>query len=82
MLRALAHQIPALPATILAALCGALGSQSASLRPTATTNNCLGRRQFNGAWSGDPLFNGSLDACRVYRRALPQQEIADLFALR
>ena len=48
----------------------------------STNNNYLGRSQFNGAASGDPLFNGSLDDFRVYRRALSQQEIADLFAIR
>jgi len=48
----------------------------------ATSNNYLGRSQFNGAASGDPLFNGSLDDFRVYKRALSQQEIADLFAIR
>jgi len=48
----------------------------------ATTNNFLGRSQFNGKSSGDPLFSGSLDDFRVYRRALSQQEITDLFALR
>jgi hypothetical protein len=44
----------------------------------ATTNNWLGRSQA----SGDPLFAGSLDDFRVYRRALSAQEIAALFALR
>jgi hypothetical protein len=48
----------------------------------ATSNNYLGRSQFNGAASGDPLFNGSLDDFRVYKRALSQQEIADLLAIR
>jgi hypothetical protein len=48
----------------------------------ATTNNFLGRSQFNSKSSGDPMFNGSLDDFRVYRRALAQQEISDLFALR
>jgi hypothetical protein len=48
----------------------------------ATTNNYLGRSQFNGASSGDPLFNGSLDDFRVYKRALSPQEISDLFAIR
>lgn len=47
-----------------------------------TTNNCLGRSQFTGASSGDPLFNGSLDDFRVYKRALSQQEISSLFAIR
>jgi hypothetical protein len=48
----------------------------------ATTNNCLGRSQFTGASSGDPLFNGSLDDFRVYKRALSQQDISNLFAIR
>ena len=48
----------------------------------ATNNNYLGRSQFSGASSGDPLFNGSLDDFRVYKRALSPQEISDLFALR
>ena len=48
----------------------------------ATSNNYLGRSQFNGAASGDPLFNGYLDDFRVYKRALSQQEIANLFAIR
>ena len=48
----------------------------------ATTNNWLGRSQFGGASSGDPLFNGSLDDFRVYKRALSQKEISDLFAIR
>lgn len=48
----------------------------------ATTNNFLGRSQSSGKSSGDPLFNGSLDDFRVYRRALSQPEIADLVALR
>ena len=48
----------------------------------ATTNNYLGRSQFSSASSGDPLFDGSLDDFRVYKRALSQQEISDLFAIR
>jgi hypothetical protein len=48
----------------------------------ATTNNFLGRSQFNGTPSGDPLFNGSLDDFRVYKRALSKQEISALYALR
>lgn len=47
-----------------------------------TTNNYLGRSQFSGKSSGDPLFNGSLDDFRVYKRALSPQEIADLVAIR
>ena len=47
----------------------------------ATTNNFLGRSQFNSKSSGDPMFNGSLDDFRVYRRALAQQEISDLIAI-
>jgi hypothetical protein len=47
-----------------------------------TTNNYLGRSQFNGASSGDPLFNGSLDDFRVYKRALSKQEISVLYAIR
>ena len=42
-----------------------------------TTNNWLGRSQYT-----DSFFNGSLDDFRVYKRALSDQEIADLFALR
>jgi hypothetical protein len=48
----------------------------------ATSNNYLGRSQINGSASGDPLFNGSLDDFRVYKRALSPQEIADLLAIR
>ena len=48
----------------------------------ATSNNYLGRSQFNGASSGDPLFNGSLDDFRVYKRALSSREISDIFAIR
>jgi hypothetical protein len=44
----------------------------------ATANNWLGRSQF----TNDPYFNGSLDDFRVYRRALSQEEIAALMALR
>ena len=44
----------------------------------ATSNNWLGRSQF----SADPFFNGSLDDFRVYKRALSQQEITALFAIR
>jgi len=47
-----------------------------------TTNNWLGRSQYSGTVTGDPLFNGSLDDFRVYKRALSQQEISDLVALR
>jgi len=47
-----------------------------------TTNNYLGRSQFGGESSGDPLFNGSLDDFRVYKRALSQPEISALFAIR
>jgi hypothetical protein len=43
----------------------------------ATTNNWFGRSQFT-----DPYFSGSLDDFRVYRRALSQQEVAALMALR
>ena len=43
-----------------------------------TSNNWLGRSQF----STDPLFNGSLDDFRVYKRALSQQEITALFGVR
>ena len=49
----------------------------------ATTNNWLGRSQYSGtASSGDPLFDGSVDDFRVYKRALSQREITDLFAVR
>jgi hypothetical protein len=50
----------------------------------ATNDNYLGRSQFGGTSSGDgdPLFNGSLDDFRVYKRALSRQEISDLFAIR
>lgn len=44
----------------------------------STANNWLGRSQF----SNDPTFYGSLDDFRVYRRALSQQEIVALMALR
>jgi hypothetical protein len=44
----------------------------------ATTNNWLGRSQF----TNDPYFNGSLDDFRVYKRALSQEEIVALMALR
>jgi hypothetical protein len=47
-----------------------------------TTNNWLGRSQFGGTSGSNPCFNGLLDEFRVYRRALSQQEIAVLFALR
>ena len=43
-----------------------------------TTNNWLGRSQF----SSDPFINGSMDDFRVYRRALSQEEITALYALR
>jgi hypothetical protein len=43
-----------------------------------TTNNWLGR----SAFSNDPFFYGSLDDFRVYKRALSQQEISTLSALR
>lgn len=43
----------------------------------ATSNNWFGRSQFT-----DPYFNGSLDDFRVYRRALSQEEVAALMALR
>jgi hypothetical protein len=43
-----------------------------------TANNWLGRSPF----SNDPTFYGSLDDFRVYRRALSQQEIVALMALR
>ena len=48
----------------------------------ATTNNWLGRSQFSGTSGSNPCFNGLLDEFRVYKRALSQQEIAELFALR
>lgn len=44
----------------------------------ATTNNWLGRSQY----TNDPTFNGSLDDFRVYKRALSQEEIVALMALR
>lgn len=44
----------------------------------ATTNNWLGRSQF----TNDPYFNGSFDDFRVYKRALSQEEIVALTALR
>jgi hypothetical protein len=47
-----------------------------------TTTNWLGRSQFSGADGSDPYFYGSLDDFRVYKRALSQQEISSLFALR
>jgi len=47
-----------------------------------TTNNWLGRSQFSGTSGSNPCFNGLLDEFRVYKRALSQQEIAVLFALR
>jgi hypothetical protein len=43
-----------------------------------TTNNWLGRSQS----IADPLFNGLLDDFRIYRRALSQQEIVALMAVR
>jgi hypothetical protein len=42
------------------------------------TNNWLGR----SAFSDDPFFSGLLDDFRIYRRALSQEEISALFALR
>jgi hypothetical protein len=47
----------------------------ADLGPTA--NNYLGKSQFT-----DPYFAGLIDDFRVYRRALTQDQIATLFALR
>ena len=47
-----------------------------------TTQNWLGRSQFSGTDGSDPFFYGSMDDFRVYRRALSQQEILSLFALR
>jgi hypothetical protein len=47
-----------------------------------TTNNWIGRSTFGGSAGGDPFFYGSLDDFRVYKRALSQQEISALFALR
>jgi hypothetical protein len=44
----------------------------------ATANNWLGR----SAFTSDPYFSGSMDDFRVYKRALSQQEIADLMVLR
>ena len=43
----------------------------------ATSNNWFGRSEFT-----DPYFNGSLDDFRVYRRALSQEEVVALMALR
>ena len=48
----------------------------------ATTKNWLGRSQFSGTSGTNPCFDGLLDEFRVYKRALSQQEIAVLFALR
>jgi len=44
----------------------------------ATTLNWLGRSPF----TADPLFNGSLDDFRIYKRALSATEISALFTLR
>lgn len=44
----------------------------------ATANNWLGRSQF----TSDPYFDGLLDDLRVYKRALSQDEIVALMALR
>ena len=43
-----------------------------------TPSNWLGRSEF----TADPYFNGALDDFRVYKRALSQQEITDLVAVR
>ena len=47
-----------------------------------TINNWIGRSQFSGASGSNPLFNGSLDDFRVYKRALSAKEISELFVLR
>jgi hypothetical protein len=47
-----------------------------------TTQNWLGRSPFSGLDGSDPFFYGSMDDFRVYKRALSQQEILTLFALR
>jgi hypothetical protein len=44
----------------------------------ATANNWIGRSEF----SADPYFYGSMDDFRVYKRALSQQEIVTLMAVR
>jgi hypothetical protein len=47
-----------------------------TLRPSSlgnSTNNWIGRSQF-----GDPLFDGSIDDFRIYRRALTTAEIQSL----
>lgn len=44
----------------------------------STANNWLGRSEF----TTDPYFSGSLDDFRVYKRALTQQEIVALMAVR
>ncbi len=48
----------------------------------ATTNNWLGRSQFSGTSGSNPCLGGLLDDFRVYKRALSQQEITALFAVR
>jgi len=47
-----------------------------------TSNNWLGRSEFSGSYGSDPYFNGLFDDYRIYRRALTQQEITDLYAVR
>jgi hypothetical protein len=50
----------------------ALNIKPWQLIPAATTLNYLGKSQFN-----DPVFNGSIDEFKIYKRALSDAEIDD-----